>query len=135
MCLSIIELMSSESEICDNRTPTAVPSNPIYTNAVNCQWGTCMQQFFCITDLVRHVEKTHIPKAIMKEYVCLWRNCLWKRKRFKDQCRLVKHLQIIAGEESNKCSVSPPTIITGTCSICNIYGNTSVSTIRDNINF
>ena len=108
--------MSSESERCGNRSTTAVPPDTIYTDLVNCHWGTCMEQFSSIIDLVHHIEVTHVPKVFMKEYVCLWRNCLWKRKPFKDQCRLVNHLQIITGEKPNKCTVSPPTgtVITST---------------------
>ena len=114
LCLSIIELMSSESDKFGNWSSFAVPLDTTYTGPVNCQWGTCMEQFSSIIDLGHHIEVTHIPKGSMKDYVCLWRSCLWKRKPSKDQCRLVNHFQFITGEKPNKCTVSPPTVITGT---------------------
>ena len=106
LCLSIIELMSSKRRF-RNKQPTATPPDP-----VNCKWDTCMQQFSCITDLVQHIKKTHILKGIMKNNVCLWRNCPMNKKSFNNHCRLVTHLQSHTKEKPHKCPVSSPTVTT-----------------------
>ena len=110
--MSIIELMSSKRERVGNKSPTASPPDITYTDPVICQWDTCMEQFSCITDLVQHIEKTHMLKGFMKDNVCLWKNCLRNREPFKDRYRLVIHLRIHTREKSHRCPVSPPTVTT-----------------------
>ena len=116
--MSIIELMSSKRRFRNKPPAAATPPDITYTDPVNCQWDTCIQQFSCITDLVQHIKKTHTLKGAMKEYVCLWRNCRRTRKPFKSRYNLVTHLQIHTGEKAHKCPVSPPTVTTSlTCDI------------------
>ena len=100
--------MSSKSERLGNKPPTATSSDTTYTDPVNCQWDTCIEQFSCITDLVQHVEKTHMIKAIMEDCVCLWRNCQRYRKPFKYRNGLVAHLQSHSREKPHRCPVSSP---------------------------
>ena len=66
-----------------------------------------MQQFSCITDLAQHIEKTHMLKEIIKNNVCLWRNCSSNRKPFRFRHMLLYHLKSHSGEKHNKCPVSP----------------------------
>ena len=106
------------------RNTTATPSDTIYASTttttydttypdpVNCQWDTCMQQFSCIPFLAQHIEKAHMLKKIMKDNVCLWKNCSRNKKPFKYRYLLVEHLQSHTGEKPNICPVSPPKVTT-----------------------
>ena len=104
--------MSSKRGRFGKRSPSATPPDITYTDPVNCQWGTCMKQFSCITDLAQHIEKTHVLKGVMKDNVCLWRNCRLNMKPFKDRYILAIHLRKHSGEKSHRCPVSPPTVTT-----------------------
>ena len=102
--------MSSKKEGRLRKTsPTATPFGVTYTDPVNCQWDTCLQQFSRITDLVQHIKKTHKLKEI-KKHVCLWRNCTRNRKPLKDRYAFVTHLQTHTGEKPHICPVSSPTV-------------------------
>ena len=105
--------MSSKRGRVGNKPPGATPPNTTSTDPVNCEWDTCIEQFSCITDLVQHIKKTHICKGIMKDNVCLWRNCPRNKKPYQYPCRLVAHLQSHSGEKPHKCPVSPPAVTTG----------------------
>ena len=99
--------MNSKRGRFENQSPTATPPDITYTDPVNCQWDTCMQKFSCIADLVQHIEDTHILKGVMKDNVCLWRNCRWNKKPFTYRCRLVTHIRSHSGEKPYKCPVRP----------------------------
>ena len=96
--------MSSKRGRFENKSPTATSPDITYTDPVNCQWDTCIEQFSCITDLLQHIEETHLLKGIN---VCFWRNCQRNKKPFKFRCRLVTHIQIHPGEKHHRCPVSP----------------------------
>ena len=102
--------MSSKRGRFGNESPTTTPPDTTYTDPVNCQWDTCIEQFSCIADLVQHIEKTHMLKEIIKANVCLWRNCLRNRRPFIYRNGLVAHLQSHSKVKPHRCPVSSSTV-------------------------
>ena len=109
---SIIELMSLKRGISGKKSLTVTPPDTTYTEPVNCQWDTCMKQFSCIAFLLHHIEKTHMSKENMEDYVCLWKNCHRNKKPYKARYSLIYHLRNHTGDKPHRCPVSPPTVTT-----------------------
>ena len=63
-------------------------------------------------------------KGVMKDNVCLWKNCSRNRKRFKYRNQLVEHLRSHTGENANICPVSPLDVIT--CLTSDIKGPVAI---------
>lgn len=73
---------------------------------VVCQWSKCSAHCVSVNELVQHIEKIHLEKGVVEEFVCLWKNCPRKKKPFNARYKLVIHMRIHSGEKPNKCPVS-----------------------------
>ena len=73
-----------------------------------CDWSECGLVFPEQSELVTHLEKTHIDQRRGEDFTCFWNNCPRQKKPFNARYKLLIHMRVHSGERPNKCTVNTP---------------------------
>ncbi|XP_055321894.1 zinc finger protein GLI4-like [Sitodiplosis mosellana] len=94
--------ISTETEKVSNIIDVEVD---LKTNAKDwiCQWENCFEIYRNQSELVKHIEKTHIEAKKGDAFSCYWLNCARQHKPFNARYKLLIHMRVHSGEKPNKC--------------------------------
>lgn len=98
-------LAPSEAQKISNITVGTNDSDTQSTEWI-CQWQNCFKIHSNQTELVKHIEKTHIEVKKGDVFSCFWLDCTRQHKPFNARYKLLIHMRVHSGEKPNKCKVS-----------------------------